>query len=117
MEYKLSSFQFCEEVNRKQKHYVIKKINSIRSKCPSDAQFTGQFHFDSPMFSGEIKILFSKGSFFASNKGSSIENLMDILINELEDQVTAWKDVRFDQPGTFIDYSQPIPSDKKAASS
>ncbi len=115
MEYKLSSFHFSQDVNRRQKHYVIKKINGIRSKCPSDAKFTGEFQSENKMLSGEIKVLFSKGSFFVSNKGSCVEDLMKALISELDDQVAVWKEIRFDQPKTFIDYSQPIP--KKALGS
>ena len=115
MEYKLVSFQFSG-VDRSQKHHIIKKINSVRSMCPSDAKFTGQFESKDPgMFSGEVKVLFSKGCFFASNQSTSVENLMKILINEIKDQVAIWKEVRFDQPKTFIDYSQPIP--KKASGS
>lgn len=108
MEYKLSSFRFSQDISRQQEHYIIKKINSVRSKCPSDAKFTGQFDSSHGMFSGEIKVLFSKGSFFVSNKGSCIEELMKNLINELEDQVTVWKEIRFDQSKSFIDYSQSV---------
>ena len=115
MEYKLSSFQFSQNVDRQQKHHIIKKINSVRSKCPSDAKFTGQFDFDDGMLSGEIKVLFSKGSFFVSNRGSCVEDLMKALINELDDQVAVWKEIRFDQSKSFIDYSQPVP--KKASAS
>jgi len=105
MEYKLSSFKFSSEVSRDDKHLVIKKINGIRSKCPSDSNFTGEFSADSGIFSGEIKVLFSKGSFFVSGKGSNMNELVKTLLNTLEDQIACWKGVRFDQPETFIDYS------------
>lgn len=106
MEYKLSSFNFCQQVSREDKHHVIMKINSIRSKCPSDATFTGDFQFSNNIFTGEIKVLFSKGTFFVSRKGSNIQELMVTLINGIEDQIAVWKDIRFDQPETFIDYSE-----------
>ncbi len=115
MEYKLSSFQFSQDIGRQQKHHIIKKINGVRSKCPSDAKFAGQFDFNDGMLSGEIKVLFSKGNFFVSGKGSCVEDLMRVLINELDDQVTVWKEIRFDQSKSFIDYSQPI--QKKASGS
>lgn len=105
MEYKLSSFRFSADVNREDKHHAIMKINSIRSKCPSDANFTGSFEFNNQIYSGEIKVLFSKGTFFSSGTGSNVKELMQTLINLLEDQIAVWKDVRFDQPETFIDYS------------
>ena len=106
MEYKLSSFKFCPEINRDDKHLVIKKINGVRSKCPSDSNFTGSFSFNNDIFTGEIKVLFSKGTFFVTGSGSNVTELIQTLLNSLEDQITCWKDIRFDQPETFIDYSE-----------
>ncbi len=106
MEYKLSSFNFSSEIDRDDKHLVIKKINSIRSKCPSDSNFTGSFTYENKIYSGEIKVLFSKGTFFVTATGSNIPELMQTLLNALEDQVACWKAVRFDQPETFINYSE-----------
>ena len=108
MEYKLSSFQFSTDMSRDDKHHAITVINSIRSKCPSDSNFTGKFHFDpsTKIYNGEIKVLFSKGQFFVGQSSTSISGLMTSLIRELEDQVTAWKEVRFEQPETFINYSE-----------
>jgi hypothetical protein len=106
MEYKLSSFKFSTDVSRDDKHLVIKKINSIRSKCPSDANFTGDFSCSNNIYDGKIKVLFSKGTFFVSGTGSNINELMQTLLNTLEDQIACWKTVRFDQPETFIDYSE-----------
>ncbi len=105
MEYKLSSFKFSPEVSRPDKHHVIKMVNSIRSKCPSDSNFTGQFDLVNGLYSGEVKVLFSKGTFLVSATGSNISELMRTLLNTLEDQIVAWKSVRFDQPETFINYS------------
>ena len=105
MEYKLSSFQFASGFNRDDKHHVIMKINSIRSKCPSDANFSGNFTLENKIYTGEIKVLFSKGTFFVSKSGANIKELMSTIMNSLEDQIAVWKDVRFDQPETFIDYS------------
>jgi hypothetical protein len=106
MEYKLSSFQFSNDLGREDKNQVIKKINSIRSRCPSDASFTGCFSIENKVFKGEIKVLFSKGSFFTSKTASNMEELLKIMINSIDDQITVWKEVRFDQPKTFIDYSE-----------
>lgn len=106
MEYKLSSFKFEGDVNRDDKHLVIKKINSIRSRCPSDANFTGSFTLSNNIYNGEIKVLFSKGTFFVTGTGSNMNELLNTLLNLLEDQVSCWKSVRFDQPETFIDYSE-----------
>jgi hypothetical protein len=106
MEYKLSSFNFSSDISRDDKHHVIKRINSIRSKCPSDSNFTGSFSHQDNIFSGEIKVLFSKGTFFVQAKGSNIPELVQTLLNLLEDQVACWKTVRFDQPETFIDYNE-----------
>lgn len=107
MEYKLSSFQFSPEVSREDKHYAITMINSIRTKCPSDSNFTGQFYCDNKkMFKGEIKVLFSKGQFFVSQTSTSMTGLLNSLIGELEDQIAAWKEVRFEQPETFINYNE-----------
>lgn len=106
MEYKLSSFNFSSEISREDKHHVIKRINTIRSKCPSDSNFTGSFSLNSKIYYGEIKVLFSKGTFFVSSSGSNVAELIQSLLNLLEDQVACWKEVRFDQPETFIDYSE-----------
>ncbi len=106
MEYKLSSFKFSADITRDDKHLVIKRINSIRSKCPSDANFTGTFRLENNIFCGEIKVLFSKGTFFVSNTGSNMDELTLTLLNALEDQIACWKSLRFDQPHTFIDYSE-----------
>jgi len=106
VEYKLSSFQFSCDVSRDDKHQVIKKINSIRSRCPSDANFTGVFSKANKLYSGEIKVLFSKGSFFTSTTGSNMDELLKNLINSIDDQIAVWKEVRFEQPKTFIDYSE-----------
>ncbi len=106
MEYKLSSFQFSTEIDRDDKHMVIKKINSIRSSCPSDANFTGHFRFQNGVYEGDIKVLFSKGTFQVSSTGASINELMTSLLNVLRDQIAAWKTLRFDQPETFINYSE-----------
>lgn len=105
MEYKLSSFQFSPEVSRDDKHTVIKRVNSVRSRCPSDSNFTGSFNYKNNIFFGEIKVLFSKGTFFVANSGSNMEELLSTLINSLDDQIACWKAVRFDQPETFINYS------------
>lgn len=105
MEYKLSSFQFSQNVSREDKHQVIKRINSVRSRCPSDSNFTGQFSIDGNIFKGEVKVLFSKGSFFVESSAANINELLTSLINLLDDQISCWKSVRFDQPQTFIDYS------------
>ena len=105
MEYKLSSFKFSADIGREDKHLVIKKINSVRSKCPSDSNFTGQFEVQNKIYKGEIKVLFSKGTFFVTRTGSNMNELMNTLLNALEDQIAAWKTVRFDQPETFIDYN------------
>ena len=94
------------EVSREDKHHVIMKINSVRTHCPSDASFTGQFTLKNKIYEGEVKVLFSKGTFFVSKTGSNIQELMNTLINALNDQIAVWKDVRFDQPETFIDYSE-----------
>lgn len=106
MEYKLSSFKFSTDVDREDKHLVIKKINSVRSKCPSDANFTGTFGSKNRIFTGEIKVLFSKGTFFVNGTGSNMNELLVTLLNALEDQIACWKSIRFDQPETFIDYSK-----------
>ncbi len=106
MEYKLSSFQFSSDINREDKHLVIKKINSIRSTCPSDSNFTGHFSKKNDIFNGEIKVLFSKGTFLVSGSAANVNELMTSLLNQLRDQITAWKTHRFDQPETFIDYSE-----------
>lgn len=106
MEYKLSSFKFSSEVTRGDKHHVIKRINSVRSKCPSDSNFTGSFTESKGLYFGEIKVLFSKGCFYVSSTGSNIPELVQTLLNSLEDQVAAWKTVRFDQPETFINYNE-----------
>lgn len=106
MEYKLSSFQFSDEINRDDKHHAIMRINSVRSKCPSDGSFTGKFAHENNLYHGEIKVLFSKGTFFVSKSASSMSDLMTVLIGGLDDQIAVWKDVRFDQPETFIDYGE-----------
>ena len=108
MEYKLSSFQFSPEVSREEKNHAITMINGIRSKCPSDSNFTGQFELDkkTKIFKGEVKVLFSKGQFLVSQTSTSINGLMIAIIGELGDQVTAWKEVRFEQPETFINYNE-----------
>ena len=106
MEYKLSSFQFTPKVSREDKHLVIKRINSVRSRCPSDSNFSGSFSLDNSIFSGEIKVLFSKGTFFVSATGSNMNELLTTIINTLDDQIACWKTVRFDQPETFIDYAE-----------
>lgn len=106
MEYKLSSFKFSSEVTREDKHHVIKKLNSVRSKCPSDSNFSGEFRKEGHLIHGEIKVLFSKGIFNVKESGSNISELMDTMLNTLEDQISAWKRVRFDQPETFIDYNE-----------
>lgn len=106
MEYKLSSFQFSAKMGREEKHHVIKRINSIRSRCPSDAHFTGDFSLEKKLYKGRIKILFSKGSFSAVASGASLDDLLKSLINSIDDQIAVWKEVRFDQPKTFIDYSE-----------
>lgn len=106
MEYKLSSFHFSNEVNREDKHHVIVRINSIRSRCPSDATFTGDFRFQNNLYVGQIKVLFSKGTFLVNRTSRNIPELMNTLLNDLEDQIAVWKEVRFDQPETFINYSE-----------
>ena len=106
MEYKLSSFKFSSDVSRDDKHHVIKKINSIRSKCPSDSNFTGSFSLSNGIYTGEIKVLFSKGTFLVTCTGSNIAELVKTLLNDLEDQISCWKTVRFDQPETFINYNE-----------
>ena len=108
MEYKLSSFQFSPEIKREDKHHAITTINGIRTKCPSDSNFTGQFQMDKShkMFKGEVKVLFSKGQFFVSQTSTNMNSLLKLLINNLEDQIAAWKEVRFEQPETFINYHE-----------
>ena len=108
MEYKLSSFQFSPEIGREDKHHAITMVNSIRSKCPSDSNFTGKFESNdsTKIYSGEIRVLFSKGQFSVSHTSTSMNGLMKSLLNELEDQIAAWKEVRFEQPETFINYSE-----------
>lgn len=113
MEYKLSSFKFSNNVKREDKNHVIMRINSIRSKCPSDARFTGEFSESNKVFNGEIKVLFSKGSFLVNKSGANIAELMTIILNSLEDQIAMWKEIRFNQPEDFIDYSKK-PAKKKA---
>ena len=93
-------------MGREDKSHVIVRVNRVRTRCPSDANFTGVFDFKDGIFSGEIKVLFSKGTFFVSGKAANIKDLMTDLLGGIEDQITAWKDVRFDQPNTFIDYSE-----------
>ncbi len=110
MEYKLSSFNFSSQIARDDQHHVIKEINRIRSKCPSDSNFTGSFSEANSIYSGEIKVLFSKGTFFVQATGSNVPELMQTLLNTLEDQVACWKTVRFDQPETFINYSEYLDS-------
>lgn len=105
MEYKLSSFQFSVDIGREDKHLVIKKINSVRSTCPSDSNFTGSFYIQNEIFHGEVRVLFSKGTFFVQSTGSNMNELLTTLLNTLKDQVSAWKTIRFDQPETFIDYN------------
>ena len=106
MEYKLSSFDFSKDISRIDKHLVIKRVNSIRSSCPSDGNFRGSFSFQNNIFHGEITVLFSKGTFKVSHSGSNMNELLTTLLNALGDQITAWKTIRFDQPETFIDYSE-----------
>lgn len=106
MEYKLSSFQFSSTVSREDKHLVVKRINSVRSRCPSDSNFSGQFNFENNIFSGEVKVLFSKGTFVVSATGSNMNELLTTILNSLDDQIACWKTVRFDQPETFIDYAE-----------
>lgn len=106
MEYKLSSFQFSDQINRNDKHHAIMRVNSVRSKCPSDGSFTGNFKCENKIFHGEIKVLFSKGSFFVAETASNMDELMTALIGRLEDQVAVWKEIRFDQPETFIEYGK-----------
>ncbi|MCB0376918.1 MAG: hypothetical protein KDD33_00370 [Bdellovibrionales bacterium] len=105
MEYKLSSFQFSSDILRDDKHFTIMKINSIRHKCPSDANFTGTFHRKDKIYSGEIRILFSKGQFVSQATATNMQELLRVLIDHLEDQVALWKEIRFDQKETFIDYN------------
>ena len=63
MEYKLSSFKFSPKISREDKNHVIVRVNSVRTRCPSDANFSGSFEQDGKMIKGEIKVLFSKGTF------------------------------------------------------
>lgn len=93
-------------MSRSDKNHVIVRINSVRTRCPSDANFTGKFEDADGLISGEVKVLFSKGTFFVSRSASNISELMSVILNDLEDQIAAWKEVRFDQPNTFIDYSE-----------
>ncbi len=116
MEYKLSSFHFSNQVSREDKHHVIVRINSIRSRCPSDATFTGDFNFQNNLFTGQVKVLFSKGSFFVSRTSSNVPELMNTLLNDLDDQIAVWKEVRFDQPETFINYSEWIAQKQQTGS-
>ena len=106
MEYKLSSFQFSPEIKRDDKHYAIMKINSIRNRCPYDSNFTGEFKHNGDLFSGDLRIHFSKGQFLASAQSTSMEALMDALLNEVEEQIEMWREVRFDQKETFIDFEE-----------
>lgn len=108
VEYKLSSFQFSSEVSREDKNHAITMINGVRSKCPSDSNFTGCFESDkkTKMFKGEVKVLFSKGQFLVSHTATTMEGLMKAIVSELGDQVAAWKEVRFEQPETFINYNE-----------
>ena len=116
MEYKLSSFQFSPEVSRDDKHLVIKRVNGVRSKCPSDSTFTGHFSIENKIFKGEVRVLFSKGTFFVQATGSNMNELLTTILNSVEDQITAWKSVRFDQPETFIDYNEYLNRDNSTGS-
>ena len=97
-------------MSREDKHLVIQTINSIRSKCPSDGKFTGSFSLKEKVFSGEVKVLFSKGTFAATSTGNSVPELMKSLLAHLEKQIACWQKLRFDHSESFIDYSQtPLP--------
>ena len=104
MEYKLSSFDFSENLEREEKHYAIVKINSFRSACPSDARFSGSFSKENNEYSGSVKVLFSKGEFAASAKSDSIESLMDVLQEKIHKQIEAWRQTRFEQEDTFVNF-------------
>jgi hypothetical protein len=104
MEYKLSSFGFSKNLEREDKNHAIMRINSIRSKCPSDSRFTGDFDLSNNLYFGEIKVLFSKGTFLVKQSGSNMSELMGLLLIQLDEQIAIWKEVRFDQPETFINY-------------
>ena len=106
MEYKLSSFGFSENLQREEKHYAIVKINSFRSACPSDAKFSGEFDKEAKQYKGSIKILFSKGEFSAEETSDSIENLMELLENKVAQQIEIWRQTRFEQEDTFVDFQK-----------
>lgn len=82
------------------------KINTIRAKCPSDARFTGEFSEKNKMFAGQIKVQFSKGSFLVDSTSSTMADLMNSILTELEGQIALWKEIRFNQPEDFIDFSK-----------
>jgi|GEM_PF-3263572 len=95
MEYKLSSFEFSDKFSRDQKHFVIQRINSFRSKCPSDATFSGTFSLDNDQFSGSIKVLFSKGEFLAESQNTTCEELMKAIEASIWTQIEDWRANRF----------------------
>jgi len=104
MEYKLSSFEFAGEFSREEKHFVILRINSFRSKCPSDATFSGAFNGDKNQFSGNIKVLFSKGEFLAEGVGKTCEELMEDIEGKIWQQIEVWRETRFSQEKTFVNF-------------
>ena len=116
MEYKLSSFKFCQQMSREDKNQVIVRINSVRTRCPSDASFTGLFEFRDDQFYGEIKVLFSRGSFFVKASHGTVKELMTFLLRKLGSQIDAWKQIRFDQTQNFIDYSEWVQKEEATGS-
>lgn len=106
MEYKVSSFEFTDEFSREEKHFIILRINSFRSKCPSDATFSGSFVKKDKNFSGSINVLFSKGEFVAEGNGIGHEELMTNLEGKIWQQIEIWRETRFTQNEKFVNFQK-----------
>lgn len=104
MEYKVSSFDFDGDFTRDQKHFIIMRINSFRSKCPSDAMFSGGFKWSGNEYTGQLRVLFSKGEFLASGRGANCQALMESIETEIWQQIELWRETRFSQEQTFVNF-------------
>jgi len=83
------------------------RINALRSACPSDANFSGDFNVNGKdSYQGTLRVLFSKGEFGATVDASNMEDLMDKLSNKIKKQIERWRETRFDQEDTFVDFKE-----------
>lgn len=106
MEYKLSSFKFDQEINRDDKHFAIMKINELRPACPYHATFSGEFNQDKNGVKGTLRIHFPRGEFKATAKAASMKNLMKELFAQINAQIESWRNLRFDQEDTYVEFQK-----------